>query len=83
MASRKTCDKCCHFKGPQNNYGSAYKAGFGVCSRAFVDDNDMGYDSKPEDYDLEVVYTWDGESYVSGAYVGPKFGCIHWEKKEQ
>jgi hypothetical protein len=36
--------------------------------------------------DVEVrwpdkCYGWDYESYRAGVYVGPKFGCIHWEKK--
>jgi len=26
---------------------------------------------------------WDYEGYRAGVYVGPKFGCIHWMKKEK
>lgn len=29
------------------------------------------------------AYGWDYEGYRAGVYVGPKFGCIHWIKKEK
>ncbi len=61
--------------------------GFYSCSM-ILDSNDyeMEYTS-PRDVeinhqtaDLSRAYTWDGESYASGNYVGENFGCIHFKE---
>jgi len=34
-----------------------------------------------DDFDNARVYSWDYESYASGAYVGCNFSCRYWDKK--
>ena len=68
MKTIDTCDKCRHYKKstqPDKNRGECALMGD-------VNDGPMGK--------TECV-GWDYESYRAGVYVGPKFGCIHWEKK--
>lgn len=74
---RHTCDKCQHYK-PDELYTNV-----GACA--------MTGDSNAHEYDREThtlnvasdrAYGWDYESYRSGVYVTPKFGCIHWLKKQ-
>lgn len=69
MKPRKTCDKCSHF-------GLDGRNGHGNC--ALMEDS-----SDVAEWSLDRVYTWDYEGYRAGNYVGPKFGCIHWVKKEK
>jgi hypothetical protein len=38
-------------------------------------------DSNDSATPVDKCMGWDSESYRAGVYVGPKFGCIHWEKK--
>lgn len=73
MATRKTCDKCNHYKPDENPPSSSYEYA-GSCV-LMGDSNDQ----------LSCVAVdrcagWDYESYGAGVYVGPKFGCIHWVK---
>ena len=77
MAYRKTCDRCKHYtpaveKSPTLARLPKYEFS-GECA-LIGDANDSDC---PED----GVAAWDRESYAAGAYVGPKFGCIHWEAK--
>ncbi len=69
MASRKTCDKCANYIS--SNLDSVE----GEC-------NLMG-DSNEGINDIYHCSGWDYEGYRAGVYVGPKFGCIHWIKKEK
>ena len=66
---RKTCDKCSHYTPPTPRYFGD-KNNEGTC--ALMGDSN-GVDS---------CAGWDYEGYSAGVYVGPKFGCIHWVKKE-
>lgn len=65
---RKTCDKCKHYTQAEPSYPN-----HGSC--ALMGDANNGTP------DADRAYGWDCESYEAGVYVGPKFGCIHWEKK--
>lgn len=77
MSSRKTCDKCKHFTA-DDTYEDA-----GKCA-LMGDSNDFAYDCDTSKLGLATdrAYGWDYEGYSSGVYVTPKFGCIHWAKKE-
>lgn len=72
-----TCNKCQHFE--QINL---YK-NFGQCA-LMGDSNELkhDYDTEKLDGDDTRAYGWDYEGYAAGVYVGQKFGCIHWLKKE-
>jgi hypothetical protein len=68
---RNTCDKCRHYTksdSKSNEYRNA-----GRC--------DLMGDSADGPNDADKCVGWDYEGYRAGVYVGPKFGCIHWEKK--
>lgn len=71
MTSRKTCDKCLHYKSSAIDH----RPNAGEC--ALMGDANDDRDGPGEDR----VVGWDYEGYVAGCYVGPKFGCIHWEKQ--
>jgi len=72
---RQTCDKFLHYTPPEHTGpGTAY-AYDGRCA-LMVDSNDV------EEREPDKCYGWDYKGYRAGVYVGPKFGCIHWEKKE-
>ena len=66
-----TCDKCTHYTPDSNKYGINNE---GSCSLM----GDINQRSNP----VDSCSGWDTESYGAGVYVGPKFGCIHWIKKE-
>ena len=66
---RKTCDKCSHYTPPGHLY-----PGDGECAL-------MG-DSNNGPTPVDRCAGWDYEGYSAGVWVGPKFGCIHWVKKE-
>jgi hypothetical protein len=34
------------------------------------------------DFAPDRAYGWDYEGYRAGVYVTPKFGCIHWAKRQ-
>ena len=70
MATRKTCDKCKHYTP------SKYEAVNGECA-LMGDINDERNHTT-----TDRCYGWDYEGYRAGVYVGPKFGCLHWVKKE-
>ena len=71
MATRKTCDKCKHYS---LNDPVKYPLD-GDC--ALMDDvNDI------EVRVADRCYGWDYAGYRAGVYVGPKFGCIHWQRKQ-
>jgi hypothetical protein len=65
----KTCDKCRHYTPDEHNKND------GEC--ALMGDRNDG--PVPADR----CAGWDYEGYSAGVSVGPKFGCIHWEKKEK
>lgn len=67
---RNTCDKCAHYT-PSPNPKKPHQ---GDCEL-------MG-DFNDGMQDIDKCVGWDSESYSAGVYVGPKFGCIHWEKKQ-
>lgn len=67
VSPRKICEKCKHYT--PDRHGRQ----FGDCAKA-GDYNDEGPIS-------DGVVGWDFEGYRAGVYVGPKFGCIHWERK--
>lgn len=67
---KKTCSKCAHF-GTED-----IPDGWGTCALT-LDSNDYTVASAPTDR----IYGWDYEGYMSGAYVGKDFGCIHWTKE--
>lgn len=67
MSTHKTCDKCKH-------YSVSTYVNEGSCAL-------MG-DSNENPVAEDRCAGWDYESYRAGVYVGPKFGCIHWIKKE-
>jgi hypothetical protein len=73
MSTRKTCDKCKHYTAP------VY---YPLMSDAEQNQGECGLigDSNKGTPHADRAYGWDYEAYVSGAYVGPKFGCIHWDK---
>lgn len=66
---RHTCDKCKHYSLDDP---LEYPLD-GACAL-------MG-DSNEGGRVPDRAYGWDCEGYAAGVYVGPKFGCIHWEKK--
>ena len=52
----------------------------GKCSEVIKDCCGIGYGDMDE---LSCkVMTWDGSSYMSGAYVSEDFGCIKFKEKE-
>jgi hypothetical protein len=67
---RHTCDKCQHYTADyaSKNAGSCALMG---------DSNAYEMDFAPD-----RAYGWDYEGYRAGVYVTPKFGCIHWAKKQ-
>ena len=64
---RHTCDKCRQYK---------VYLGYGECD--LMQDSNNCTVMQPD-----KAYGWDYEGYRAGVYVGPKFGCIHWLKKEK
>ena len=36
----------------------------------------------PNRVEADRAAGWDYEGYRAGVYVGPKFGCIHWAKRD-
>jgi len=77
MISRKTCDKCQHFAADD-----LYKD-TGECA-LMGDVNDYSYDVETGKLGIDPAkaYGSDYEGYSASVVVGPKFGCIHWAKKE-
>jgi len=67
---RKTCDKCSHYE-PSDNDTCPNEGECGL----------MG-DNNIERVAVDRCAGWDYEGYSAGVVVGPKFGCIHWVKKE-
>jgi hypothetical protein len=66
---RNTCDKCRHYTPTIN----PKKPHDGKCAQM----GDANFTANA----VDRCSGWDYESYRAGVYVGPKFGCIHWEKK--
>jgi hypothetical protein len=71
---RNTCAKCTHYTPADDTSPGNYQFA-GKC--VLIEDSNDISPRVAED----KVSAWDYESYMAGAYVGPKFGCIHWEKK--
>jgi hypothetical protein len=72
----KTCDKCKFYtpsNWPENTQFYEKYQYDGECSKSF--------DTNDQNMTIDGLGSWDAESYKSGVYVGPKFGCIHWEKR--
>ena len=69
-----TCDKCTHYTPAHEDKYYTGSVNQGKCAL-------MG-DSNVEEIEADRCAGWDTESYGAGVYVGPKFGCIHWIKKE-
>lgn len=66
-----TCDKCKYYSvdsPPTSEYANS-----GAC--ALIGDANDGPNA------IDKCVGWNYEGYRAGVYVGPKFGCIHWEKK--
>jgi len=74
---RHTCDKCQHYE-PDDLYKN-----LGACA-LMGDSNDCSYDYETNMRKCapDRAYGWDYEGYRAGVYVTPKFGCIHWLKKQ-
>lgn len=72
MNKRNTCDKCQHY-----TLDDLYK-NLGDCA-LMGDINETSKHSTAPDR----AYGWDYEGYRAGVYVAPKFGCIHWTKKNK
>jgi hypothetical protein len=70
MNSKKTCDKCEHYTPDKSEVVFGECALMGDCNEEGTPDNTR-------------AYGWDYEGYSAGVYVGKKFGCIHWAKKER
>ena len=70
MATRKTCDKCIEYTPGKS---AVYE---GSCAQ-------MGDANDYRGGEINKCNGWDYEGYRAGVYVGPKFGCIHWTKKEK
>lgn len=75
MATVKTCDKCSHYTPTDSPDLSSYVFA-GSCS-LMGDSNDQS-----PVVAADRAAGWDSESYRAGVYVGPKFGCIHWARKD-
>jgi len=71
---RHTCDKCKHYTPVK--YPGATNPHGGSCE-LMVDSNDQ----TPR-VAIDRAAGWDYEGYSAGVYVGPKFGCIHWGKRD-
>ena len=67
----KTCDECKHDTIADDNG----LPGFQYDGRCAL----MEYDAP---ISINKAIPWDYEGYSAGVSVGPKFGCIHWEKKD-
>jgi hypothetical protein len=64
------CKNCEHFTA------DSYYPGFGSC--ALIADVNKSPGEQPAD--TERAYSWDYESYISGHFVGERFGCIHFKE---
>lgn len=72
----KTCDSCKNYTSPDEFVGTFM----------LDDDKFKGRCSRMSDelpLTIDSCIPWDYESYSAGCYVGPKFGCIHWEAKPE
>lgn len=74
-SKRNTCDKC-------KNYKPADQEHFVIDNFKFAGSCALIGDSNDQKMIVEEngASGWDWEGYKAGVYVGPKFGCIHWEK---
>ena len=72
----KTCDACKHF-----TLDAEYYQNTGSCA-LMGDINDFYWDAKTRTINIDPTraYGSDHDSYSASVVVGPKFGCIHWEK---
>lgn len=72
MTQANTCDRCAHYTPTEHPQWEHTKYA-GSCAL-------MGDSNKQDQLvSIDRCNGWDGESYYAGVYVGPKFGCIHWE----
>jgi hypothetical protein len=70
-----TCDKCRHYTARKQPVNAAY-AFAGEC--ALMGDSNA---TPQQVVAIDRAAAWDYESYVAGVFVGPKFGCIHFEAR--
>ncbi len=77
MTRQKTCSKCEH-------YTPGYPKGFGDCAlMGDINEHPLDYSTDTRaSMQTDRAYGWDYEGYRAGVYVGEKFGCIHWLKKQ-
>lgn len=72
-----TCDRCAHYTpAPEVREGKYYTGAVNQGECALMSDSNV------KENEADRCAGWDIESYGAGVYVGPKFGCIHWIKKE-
>ena len=64
-----TCDQCEHYTP-----ALPYAEFLGTCAL----DRNADKAALPE----ESSRGWAQEGYVAGVYVGPKLGCVNWEKRK-
>ena len=68
MTEQQRCKSCAHYTPNREHQWK------GSC-------NLMGDENKHTNgLGLDRCLGWDYESYFAGVYVGPEFGCIHWEE---
>jgi hypothetical protein len=68
----KICGSCRHFTQDDCDKN------IGNCDLT-LDYNDYFTTSDLSHTPDDRIFGWDYEGYSAGAYVGVKFGCIHWE----
>lgn len=75
MALKKICSGCKHYTQSDSPEDENYQ--FAGRCELMGDAN-----SQTPRVSEDRASGWDYEGYAAGVYVGPKFGCIHWMKKE-
>ena len=54
-------------------------AKYGTCNEVVIDACDMS--SNEMENQSAKILTWDGSSYMSGAYISEDFGCIKFKRR--
>ncbi len=54
---------------------------FGTCEKVVLKAESMDYEEM--NVESKKIMTWDGSSYMSGAYICSDFGCIVFKEKEK
>lgn len=85
------CKNCTHFSAEEKReyfgigkdgkakYNIVGHENYGECDhpKVAVDINTIS-----GKYEGDTLYSWDGEGWCSGCYIGEEFGCIYWELKQ-